>query len=33
MEEIANQEGISFQKISRSIQKAEKNLKKFLIGG
>jgi DNA-directed RNA polymerase specialized sigma subunit, sigma24 homolog len=33
MEEIANQEGISFQKISRSIQKAEKKLKKFLIGG
>lgn len=33
MEEIAKHEGISFQKISRSIHKAEKNLKKFLIGG
>ena len=33
LEEIARQEGVSTQSISRSIYKAEKNLKKLLIGG
>ena len=33
MEEIAKQEGVSVQTISRSIHKAEKNIKIFLIGG
>ena len=33
MEEIAKQEGISVQTISRSIHKAEKNIKNYLIGG
>ena len=33
LEEIARQEGVSAQSISRCIYKAEKNLKKLLIGG
>ena len=33
MEEIAKQEGVSVQTIGRSLQKAEKNIKIFLIGG
>ena len=33
LEEIARQEGVSTQSIGRSIYKAEKNLKKILIGG